>query len=113
MIKSLMVLTLSAQAPTYAPFILQQEDAVYVDDKIDLKKCHFDKSGYTRWYWFDAIARNSKYIIDRTTVRFAVVDDKKSRVIATAPPPFDAIKVKFKAIGTYKLVSEKTEVTCA
>lgn len=113
MIKSLMFLTLSAQAPTYAPFILQKEDAVYVDSKIDLKKCAFDKSGYTRWYWFDVIARDSKYIIDRTTVRFAVVDDKKSRAIATAFPPFDTIKVKFKAIGTYKLASDKTEGTCA
>jgi hypothetical protein len=109
----LVALALSTQDFHYAPFILQQEDAVYVDDQLDVQKCKFEKKRYSRWYWFDGVAQGSKHIIDRMTVRFAIVDDNKRSVVAMASPPFDTMKVNIKAIGTYKLSSNTTEVTCA
>ncbi len=112
MIKTLMALTLFAQAPTYAPFILQQEDAVYVDSNLELKNCKINKNSYSRWYWFDGIGKAGNYTIDLTTVRFVFVDDQRGEVVAMAYPPFDEVEVKTVANGTYKFVNNRTEIHC-
>jgi hypothetical protein len=101
-------------APSVAPFIITSEDAVYIDKRIDISKCNIDIRRYSRYYWFDWVAKGSLNIIDRSIVRFAVVDGSKNgRVYAVAAPPFDVIKVQFIAIGTYELSSGDTKATCA
>lgn len=113
MIQYLLALSLAAQDFSYAPFILQQEDAVYVDSQIDLKKCNITKDRYSRWYWFDAMAPgDGTHVIYLHTVRFAIVDDNKNTVVAMAYPPFDTIEVKTVAHGTYQFVGEKTDMQC-
>lgn len=113
MIQYLAALALAAQDFSYAPFILQQEDAVYVDEQIDLNTCKIDKNRYSRWYWFDAIAPgDGTHVIHLHTVRFAIVDDHKALVVAMAYPPFDTMSVKTVAHGTYQFVGEKTDLQC-
>ncbi|MCG6119065.1 MAG: hypothetical protein MEP44_00305 [Blastomonas sp.] len=113
MIQYLAALALTAQDFSYAPFILQQEDAVYVNEQLDLKTCKIDKNRYSRWYWFDALAPgDGTHVIYLHTIRFVFVDDKKGKVVAMAYPPFDTMKVKTVAQGTYQFVGEKTDILC-
>jgi hypothetical protein len=113
MITYLLALSLAAQDFSYAPFILEHQDAVYVDSQINLTKCNINKNRYSRWYWFDGIAPgDGTHIIHVHTVRFAIVDDKKNKIVAMAYPPFDTINVKTVAHGTYRFVGEKTDMQC-
>jgi hypothetical protein len=98
-----------------APFILTEEDAIYVDSIIGKSICGFSKSdSHSRYYYYDIISRGGKFEINPFAVRFVFIEDGRNRVHATTGFPIEYEQSpKLKAFGDYSLTDEKIEkVTC-
>ncbi|MEO1968586.1 MAG: hypothetical protein ABGW87_07740 [Sphingomonadaceae bacterium] len=109
------IITFLASAPVItAPFILTERDALEVDRKINIDKCHLKNNRYSRYYWYDYISTGTKYQIDPYKVRFAIFDSSNPRVFPVADMPREDGKNKhLMAFGVYIINKEVTlELHC-
>ena len=100
--------------PFAAPFIITQEDAKETDAQLDRDICGLDKHKFSRYYWYDFVARNGKFEIDPFSVRFAIIDDGKGGVYATAGNPIDEDTLQsLRSFGMYSIADNNlAQLTC-